>query len=310
LTRKAIGMLQDLAKNNEKYLEFWEQFGTSVKLGIIEDESNKQRIEKLLRFHSSKNESFTSFEDYVSRMKEGQKDIYFFASQDEKQNMLKSPLLEKLLKKGYEVLLMVDPIDEYIFQSGGGITKFGDHNVVNIAKENLNIEDDETEEDDKESFDNVCTYMKEVLGNKITKCKVSNRLTDSPSALTSSQWGWTGNMEKLAKAQALGGDKSMHKFYKGQRVLEINPDHPIVIELKKRIESGSNSETREVVNLMYETALLSSGYELDDQPSFARRVQNVLRRSLGLEALEEEVVESAQEQPHFDEFDFDEKLEL
>jgi HSP90 family molecular chaperone len=280
-------MIQDLAKDNEKYLEFWEQFGTSVKLGVIEDDSNKERLEKLLRFHSSKVEGYTSFEEYISRMKEGQKDIYFFASQDEKDNMLKSPLLEKLLKKDLEVLFMVDPIDEYLFQNGG-LAKYESHNFVNVAKENLELEDDEEEDDD--DVDKVCDYLKEILSGKISKCKVSTRLTDSPSALTSSQWGWTGNMEKLAKAQALG-DKSMHKFYKGQKVLEINPKHPIILELKTRLSNGPDAGTRDVAYLMYETALLSSGYELDDQPAFARRIQNVLRMSLGLETLEDVAVE-------------------
>jgi heat shock protein beta len=288
LTRKAIALIQDLAKDNDKYLSFWDQFGTSIKLGVMEDDSNKQRLEKLLRFHSSKTDGLTSFDEYISRMKEGQKDIYFFASQDEKANMMKSPLLEKLLKKDYEVLFMVDPIDEYLFQTGG-LAKYEEKNIVNVAKENLDLGDDDEEEDDDEDVDKVCDYLKEILTGKISKCKVSSRLTDSPSALTSSQWGWTGNMEKLAKAQALG-DKSMHKFYKGQKVLEINPKHPIIIELKNRLVAGADSNTKDVAYLMYETALLSSGYELDDQPAFARRVQNVLRLSLGLETLQEEVV--------------------
>jgi len=269
-------------------LEFWDQFGTSIKLGVIEDDGNKQRMEKLLRFHSSKVDGFTSFDDYIERMKEGQKDIYFFASQDEKENMMKSPLLEKLLKKDYEVLFMVDPIDEYLFQSGG-LAKYNDKTIVNIAKENLDLGDDEEEDEDEKDVDKVCDYLKDILTGKISKCKVSNRLTDSPSTLTSSQWGWTGNMEKLAKAQALG-DKSMYKFYKGQKVLEINPKHPIIIELKNRLAAGPDAATKDVAYLMYETALLSSGYELDDQPAFARRIQNVLRLSLGLEAVEEEVV--------------------
>jgi len=222
--------------------------------------------------------------------------------------MLKSPLIEKLLKKDYEVLLMTEAIDEYLFQNGA-LTKYGEYEFVNVAKESLELEDDEeTDEEAEDGADKVCDYLKEVLGSKITRCAPTNRLTDSPSALTSPKWGWTGNMERLAKAQALANPdhKEMYKFYKGQKILEINPKHPVIIELKNRITAGPDAISKDVANLMYETALLSSGYEIDDLPSFSQRIQNVLRLSLGLEPIvvEETPIKEAEDTDAAD-FDLD-----
>ena len=312
LIRKAIAMIQDIAKNDEeKYLEFFEKFGTSLKLGVLEDSTNKARLEKLLRFQSSATDDLTSFEAYVERMKEGQEQIYYFAAQDEKENMMKSPLLERLLSKGYEVLFMTDPIDEYVFQQGAGIDKFDGKDIVNVAKDGaVKLPEDEEEVEDENSIEELekedswkalISYVKDTVGStNINKVKLTDRLTSSPSVVSSSAYGWTGNMEKLAKAQALGsGDKSMHKFYKSMRTLELNPRHPVVLELKNRIVAGENSgQLVDITNLLFESALLSSGYELEDQPAFADRINNVLRLGLGLEV---EYPEPAAPQEDFEE---------
>ena len=296
-------MIQDIAKNDEdKYLEFYEKFGTSIKLGVLEDKSNKARLEKLLRFQSSATDDMTSFDGYVERMKEGQEQIYYFAAQDEKENMMKSPLLESLLSKGYEVLFMTEPIDEYIFQQGAGVDKYDGKEIVNVAKDGaVKLPEDEGEEEaeDKvdemekeESWKELISYVQQTIGtDRISKVKLTDRLTSSPSVVSSSAFGWTGNMEKLAKAQALGGgDKSMHKFYKSMRTLELNPRHPVVVELKNRVVAGEASgQLVDITNLLFESALLSSGYELEDQPAFADRINNVLRLGLGLEVTYPEV---------------------
>jgi len=324
LIRKAIAMIQDIAKTDEdKYLEFFEKFGTSIKLGVLEDKTNKARLEKLLRFHSTATEELTSFEGYVERMKEGQEQIYYYASQGEKEDMMKSPLLERLLSKGYEVLLMADPIDEYIFQQGGGIDKFDGKDIVNVAKDGVvTLPEDEADEEQsveemekEEDWKNLITYVKNAVGtDRISKVKLTDRLTSSPSVVSSSAYGMTGNMEKLAKAQALGQeDKSMSKFYKSMRTLELNPLHPVVVELKNRVAAEQNNgQLVDITNLLFESALLSSGYELEDQPAFADRINNVLRLGLGLDvtypepepaAIHEEVDEDVEslDLGHFDE---------
>mmetsp|Transcript_15458 Transcript_15458/g.24173 ORF Transcript_15458/g.24173 Transcript_15458/m.24173 type:complete len:767 (-) Transcript_15458:60-2360(-) len=318
LVRKAIAMIQDMAKNDEdKYLDFFEKFGSSIKLGILEDPANKARLEKLLRFQSSATDGYTSMEDYVDRMKEGQEQIYYYAAQDEKENMMKSPLLERLLSKGYEVLFMADPIDEYIFQENVGIDKFDGKEVVNVAKDGaVKLPEDEEEEDSveelekEEDWQTLIGYVKQIIAGKISKVKLTDRLTSSPSIVSTPQYGLTGNMEKLTKAQSLGQaqDKGMQKFYRSMKTLELNPYHPIVLELKNRVVAGEASgQLVEITNLLFESAMLSSGYELEDQPAFADRINNVLRLGLGLEVTYPEVPEPAAEE--FDDveaFNFDE----
>ena len=291
-------MIQKLAEDEEKYEEFWDQFGTSIKLGALEDTNNRARLEKLLRFRSSAAEGLTGFEDYVSRMKEGQKSIYFFAQQEDISTLKQSPLLERLLKNGYEVLFMTEAIDEYLFQAGS-ITKFEDYEIVNIAKENLKLDDEEVDEEEqeavKEEFKPLCDYLKKTLARKIMNCKVSDRLTESPSALTSAQWGWTANMERIAKSQPLA-DKSMASMMKSQKIMEINPTHPIVVELKNRVsQEGEEGEAEaDLAHLLYDTALLSSGYEMEDPHSFSARIHRVMSNSLGLPASVKEDVAAAE----------------
>ena len=298
VVRKAIAMIQKLAEDEEKYEEFWDQFGTSIKLGALEDTNNRARLEKLLRFRSSAAEGLTGFEDYVSRMKEGQKSIYFFAQQEDISTLKQSPLLERLLKNGYEVLFMTEAIDEYLFQAGS-ITKFEDYEIVNIAKENLKLDDEEVDEEEqeavKEEFKPLCDYLKKTLARKIMNCKVSDRLTESPSALTSAQWGWTANMERIAKSQPLA-DKSMASMMKSQKIMEINPTHPIVVELKNRVsQEGEEGEAEaDLAHLLYDTALLSSGYEMEDPHSFSARIHRVMSNSLGLPASVKEDVAAAE----------------
>ena len=307
-------MIQDLAKSDEeKYLEFFEHFGTSIKLGILEDEVNKGRLEKLLRFQSSASDDLTSLDGYVSRMKEGQDQIYYYAAQDEKENMMKSPLLERLLSKGYEVLFLTDPVDEYIFQENVGIEKFDGKDVVNVAKDGAVKlpEDEESEEESveelekEESWQTLIAFVKANIGIKISKVRLTDRLTSSPSIVSTPAFGLTGNMERLAKAQTLGNpDKSMQKIYRGMKTLELNPHHPIVLELKNRVVAGETSgQLVEITNLLFESALISSGYELEDQPAFADRINNVLRLGLGLEVQypEPAVEEMGDEAYNFDE---------
>jgi heat shock protein beta len=305
LVRKAIAMIQALASGkeeeegeeapaeeeekdekkdtapNEKYRKFWKEFGANIKLGIIEDSTNRSRLAKLLIFHSSKTDDYTFLSDYVSRVKPNQKQIYYLAGES-KDVLEHSPLLEKLEKKGYEVLFLTDPIDEYAMQS---LDKFdGKWKLTNIAKEGLHFDEDDEEEDkkkDTEEFSPLTDYLKKVLSSKIEKCVISNRLVHSPSALVATTYGHTANMERILKTQTLALQKNiMHS----KKILEINPDHPIVIELNKRIQVNvEDPVAKDIAGLMYETAALSSGFSLDDPAGFADRINRMLGKSLGVE---------------------------
>jgi len=286
LVRKIIAMIQTLAEDNEKYEKFWEQYATAIKLGVADDQHNRTRLSKLLRFHSSKTKKLTSLEDYVSRMKEGQTQIYYLAGENQ-DVVSNSPFVEKLLRKGYEVLYMTDPIDEWSIQT---LNKFDNkYLLTNVAKEGLKLEDKQSEEDkqkekqETEEFKDLLDFLKGKLENKISKVIVSQNLVKTPSAITSGLYGFTANMERLMKAQAFA-DQKQFAYMKGQRVLEINPRHPIIIELNRRVKNdGNDPVANDLGLLLYDTASLHSGYSLDDAPGFAGRVHTMMKLSLNLE---------------------------
>jgi len=294
LVRKALAMIQTLAEDSEKYQKFWEKFGTNIKLGLSDDSVNRARLAKLLRFYSSKTQAITSLEDYVSRMKEGQKQIYYLAG-DSVESVSRSPFVEKLLNKGYEVLYMTEAIDEWALQH---LPKFDNtYNLVNIAKDELNLKK-ETDEDKKKEADltNQFTHLLEFLGTKlkgrISKAVVSKNLVKTPSAISSGAYGFTGNMERLLKAQAFS-DQKQFSFMKSQRILEVNPRHPIIQELNKRlIVNDADPVASDLAEILYDTASLHSGFSLDDPAGFANRIHKMMKLSLNLDAdaeAEEEV---------------------
>jgi len=315
LVRKAIAAFQSIASGkegfededeeetekkptttgpNEKYRKFWKEFGTNIKLGVIEDGTNRTRLSKLLVFHSSKTDDLTFLADYVSRAKEGQKQIYYLAGES-KDVVEHSPLLEKLHKKGYEVLYMIDPIDEYALQS---LDKFdGKWKLTNIAKEGLKFDDEETPEEVKketeEQYSVLTKYLKKTLSDRIEKAIITDRLVKSPSALVAPSYGHTANMERILKTQSIGVQKSITPT---KKIMEINPKHPIVKELLKRVQENEEDPTaKDIANLMYETAALSSGFSLEDPSSFADRINKMIGLSLNLQ--EVEVSEDEPSQP-------------
>jgi len=284
IIRKAIAMFQELAEEEDKskYREFWKNFGNSIKLGIIEDSHNKDRLSKLVMFQSSQTGELTTLGDYVSRMKEGQTQIFYLGG--ESLDMVKnSPLIEKLVKKGYEVLFMVDPIDEYAVNH---LEKFdGKYKLTNIGRENLKLDGEEESEDEKktqEEYKSLTTFLKTTLGSKIEKVVISNRLTNSPSALVAGSSGMTANMERIFKAQALA-DKST--AFLARKILEINPRHPIIKELLRRVtEDAQDPTATDIAELMYDTATLTSGFTLEDPTKFSQRVVRMMNLGLNLDA--------------------------
>jgi len=291
LVRKAIAMFQQLAdeEDNTKYLDFWKNFGTNVKLGVVEDPNNRTRLSKLLMFHSSKTKELTTLDKYVERMKKGQQQIYYLAGEN-KESIENSPLIEKLLKRGYEVLYMVDPIDEYCLGNLG--EKFdGKYKVTNVAREQLKLDDEdvdqEKEKEIEKDYEPLLKFLKKNLSKRIEKAIISKRLAGSPSALVSGSYGWTPNMERIIKAQALGdaGRLSQTPMMQPRKILEINVRHPIIKELKKLVDANEEDKTaQDISHLLYETAALSSGWSLEDPAQFAERIVKMMNLGLNLDA--------------------------
>ncbi|KAF7301978.1 HATPase-c domain-containing protein [Mycena indigotica] len=265
-----------------------EAFGKNLKLGIHEDAQNRSKLAEFLRFFSTKSsEEQTSLKDYITRMPEIQKSIYYLTGESLAATR-DSPFLEVLKKKGFEVLLLVDPIDEYAITQ---LKEFDGKNLklICVSKEGLELEETEEEKAAREAevaaFSDLCTTVKDALGDKVEKVVISNRITDSPCVLVTGQFGWSSNMERIMKAQALH--------------LELNPSNPIVKELKRKVaEDKGDKSVRDLTYLLFETALLTSGFALDEPTSFAKRIHRMIALGLDVdEEEEEETTETSTAQP-------------
>jgi len=267
-------------KKRKQFDDFYAKYHTNVKLGVVEDTQNRNRLSKLLRYFSSQSPTQTStFDEYISRMQEGQKDIYYIAGQS-REHIERSPLLENLVSKGYEVFFCTDPIDEYALTH---LDKFdGKYKIVNISREGLKIgeTDEEKEKSEKQQYHALSEFLKKVLGEKIDKAIPSRRLTTSPSAIVAGSTGYTANMERIMKAQAITGPLA------GQikKTLEYNTRHPIVKELFSRIQQNpDDSVAGDIATLLYDTAALTSGYTVENPKEFSQHINRILALSLGLD---------------------------
>merc|ERR1711976_895865 len=293
LVKKCMDLMEELAEDKDSWKKFYEQFAKNIKLGMHEDSTNRKKLSGFLRYHTSASgDEQCSLGDYVSRMKENQKDIYYITGEN-KEVVAQSAFVERLKKRGLEVIYMTEPIDEYVVQQ---MKEFDGKNLVSVTKEGLELPEDEEEkkkmEADKEKFEPLCKVMKDILDKKVEKVVVSSRLVSSPCCIVTSQYGWTANMERIMKAQALR-DTSTMAYMAAKKHLEINPDHSIVKSLKDKADQDKNDKSvKDLVNLLFETSLLASGFSLEDPQVHAGRIHRMIKLGLGID--EEDVPAAAE----------------
>jgi molecular chaperone HtpG len=283
LVKKCLEMFAEIAEKKDDYKKFYEQFSKNIKLGIHEDSTNRAKVAELMRYHTSKSgDEQISLKEYVDRMKEGQNDIYYITGESIAA-VSSSPFLETLRKKGLEVLYMVDPVDEYAVQQ---LKEFDGKKLKSTTKEGLDIEDEDEKkkiEELKAEFEPLTKLMKEVLGDKVEKVICSSRMADSPCVLTTSEYGWSANMERIMKAQALR-DNSMTSYMVSKKTMELNPKHSIMMELKKKAAADKSDKTvKDLIWLLFDTSLLTSGFNLDEPTQFAGRIHRMIKLGLSID---------------------------
>merc|ERR1712086_738634 len=273
----------------DKYMVFWKEFGKNLKLGLIEDSSNRTKLSKLLRFQTSKSDGkFVSLEDYVENMKEWQKDIYYISGES-MDAVQKSAFLEKCTKKDVEVIFLTDPIDEYAVQN---LTEFDGKKLQSVTKDGLSFGDEDSDTVSKretiykENLKPLTDALKEVYGDKIEKITISQRVESSPSVMVTSKYGYSANMERIMKAQAFADNKQA-QYLVSKKTMEVNPRHPIVVELNKLAKEDAKSEkVADLGWLLYDTASSVSGFQIEDPSAFATRMYRLMKDGLSLDSLE------------------------
>lgn len=319
LVRKSLDMIREIESDEDdsKYIMFWNNFGKYLKVGVIEDQRNKDDIVPLLRFFSSKTaDEYTSLDEYIENMKEGQEQIYYVAA-DGRDKAEMSPAAEKVRSRGYEVLYLTEPLDEIMIES---VTNYKEHKLVDVSKEGLNLDGDDGEERKKkeeelnENHKSVCDFLESSLAGKVSRVKMTDQLAgSSPAALVQGAYGMSPTMQRYMKAQtvASGGSDAGMMGSMSQAVLEVNPSHPIVQDLEAAIKENGDGEDNESARnsavLLYDVAALTSGYDIEDSADFAKRILSLMSSKAGSSGVQDAEVEAASEEPAVEETEVEAK---
>mmetsp|Transcript_14282 Transcript_14282/g.40597 ORF Transcript_14282/g.40597 Transcript_14282/m.40597 type:complete len:766 (+) Transcript_14282:1393-3690(+) len=281
LVRKVLDSIDDLREQKrDKYDQFWSNYGKYFKVGLVEDLDYKDELKRFVRFYSSTSgDNMTSLPEYVDRMKEGQDKIYFVTGEGKKAAEI-APAMEKMKAKGYEVLYMVDPLDEICSQS---IVDFDGRKLVDINKAGLDLDKTEDEKSKFEKltkdYEEVAAWLKKQLGERVQKVEIGDRLVDSPATLVQGEWGMSPMMQRYMKSQTTSSsqDSAFAMGSRNQAILEINPEHPVIQKLRTMQQTAPDSEeTEDMVMMVYETAALIGGYNIEDPGEFAKRVTKLM----------------------------------
>jgi len=281
IIKRTLELFQEIAEKKDDFKIFYEQFSKNIKLGIHEDSQNRPKLAKLLRFNSTQSpEELTSLDEYIERMKEGQKNIYWISGES-KEIVMNSPMLESFRQKGLEVLFLTDPIDEYCFQQ---LNEYSDHKLMCITKENCEITETEEEkakfEELKKDFEAIGNKIKDIVGKDCEKVVLSKRLVITPCVIVTGEFGWTANFQRLMNAQALR-DSTMSSYMQPKKTLELNAKHPVVTKITDMLKADENSkDAREMLSMLWDTALLSSGFSLSNPAGFSARINRMVAVAL------------------------------
>ena len=284
IVKKCIELFNELKEDKEEYKIFYEQFSKNIKLGIYEDSSNQEKLSNLLMFHTSKSgDEIVTLKEYIDRMPEKQKDIYYITGESRK-IVESSPFIEKCKKRDYEVIYMTDPIDEYFIQK---LNKYEEKSLVCVTREGMKFEETEEERNEWEKlekdYEPLTKKIKDILGDSVEKVKIGNRVVDSPCVLVTADYGWSANMERIMKSQALNNN-GMSSYMISKKTMEINPHHVIMKELNTRYNNDENDNTvKNLVHLLFESSLINSGFSLDQPSVFVNRINNIIKLGLSLD---------------------------
>lgn len=291
IIKKTLEMLTEMAEaeDKDKWKKCYEGFSKNIKLGVIEDYKMREKLVPLLRFHTSKmpDDEMASLKDYVTRMKEGQKDI-FYVTGESLASVKNLACIEKVKKRGYEVIYLVDAIDEYMISH---LSEHDGKKMVNCSREGFSLEETDEEkkafEETKVAWADVCKAIKDVLGEKVKDVVVSNKIVSRPCVLVSDQYGWTANMERIMKAQALRNNEP-YMFMGSKKIMEINPEHAIMKTIKEKVGTGEGAsegaggarDIKPIVQLLYDTVLIDSGFSIEDPSNFTGRIYRLIQLGL------------------------------